>query len=144
MRVWFIESWEDCAALSLVLRNSTDKSNGKQLRSASLVVFPFGVRLALLASVRLPVLRDYIRMNRVRILHGHFGMRKRELWRIGKARHSFVPVRAAQNDCVPIAMPVRRHIAKVRNRTVEHPRAAAVGIRRVAAVAHKFLVQHFA
>src|SRR5260370_31008623 len=144
MRVWFIESWEDCAAPSLVLRNSTDKSNGKQLRSAPLVVFPFGVRLALLASVRLPGLRDHIRMNRIRVLHGHLGMRKRELWRIGKAGHPFVPVRAAQNDCIPVAMHVRRHITKVWNCSIEHPRAAAVSIRREAAVAHKFLGQHFA
>src|SRR5260370_15252202 len=144
MRVWFIKAWGDCAAPSLVLRNSADKSNNKPLRFASLVVFPFGVHLALLTSVRLPGLRDHIRMNRILVLHGPLGMRKLELWRIGKARHPFVPIRDAQNDCIPVAMRVRRHVAKVWHCSIEHPRAAAVSIRRVAAVAHKFLVQHFA
>src|SRR6266849_3287653 len=144
MREWFIKDWEGCVAPSLVLRNATDKSNSERPRSVPSVVFPFGVRLALLASVRLPGLRDNIGMNRIRVLHGHLGMRKRELWRIGKARHPFVPMRAAQNDCIPVAMHVRRHVAKVWNCSIERPRAAAVSIRRVAAVAHKFLVQHFA
>src|SRR5260370_31842562 len=110
MRVWFIQGWEECAAPSLVLRNSADKSNNKPLRFASLVVFPFGVRLALLTPVRLPGLRDHIRMNRIRVLHGHLGVRKRELWRIGKARHPFGPIPAAPHDCIPVPIRVPRHL----------------------------------
>src|SRR5260370_16402565 len=108
MREWFIKDWEGCVAPSLVLRNSADKSNNERLRSVSSVVFPFGVRLALLASVRLPGLRDNVRMNRIRVLHGHLGMRKRELWRIAKAWHPFVPIRAAQTNSIPFAMPAPR------------------------------------
>src|SRR5260370_1969879 len=109
MRVWFIKGWEDCAAPSLVLRNSADKSNNKPLRFVSLVVFPFGVRLALLAPVRLPGLRDHVRMNRIRVLHGHLRVRKRRLSRIAKPRHPFLPVPAPPTYHTPTSMLPRTH-----------------------------------
>src|SRR5260370_7878683 len=93
MREWFIKDWEGCVAPSLVLRNSADKSNNERLRSVSSVVFPFGVRLALLASVRLPGLRDHVRMNPIRVLHGLLALRKPELSRIAKPCPPFFPLR---------------------------------------------------
>src|ERR1700730_4486559 len=78
MRELFIKDWNVSDVPSSVLRESKHKSNKKRLKPLSSVVFAFGVRLALLAAIRLPGLRNHICVNRIRILHGHLRVRKCE------------------------------------------------------------------
>src|ERR1700730_1125488 len=83
--------------------------------------FPSVRRLLLLGFVSLPGSVNNISMNRIRVRNGHLVVRKGELRRIGKARHAFVPVAAAQDNLIPIFVRIGRHVAKVGNRSLEHP-----------------------
>src|ERR1700694_5842499 len=81
-------------------------------------------------------------MNRIRILYRHLHVGKSEFWRIGEAGHSLVPVRAGQDDAVPIAMDFRRGITQIGHRAVEHLGAAAVGPGRVTTITNECSVKH--
>src|ERR1700688_3945402 len=95
-----------------------------------LIVFSFRGRcVLLLASVGFPGLRDHVGVDGVGVLHGHLRMRERELWWVGKAGHALVPVRAAQDNSIPIFVNVGGHVAESGNCAVEYPGAAAVRIR---------------
>src|SRR6266851_8981520 len=101
-------------------------------------------RLFLLAFVRLPGPINDVGMNRIGILHRHLGVREGELRWIGETRHAFIPMAAAQNDLIPILVNFGWHIAEIGNRAIEHPRAAAVESRRVAAIADERSIKLFA
>src|SRR5260370_15914983 len=62
------------------------------------------------------------------------GFGERKLRRIGKSRHPFRPVTAAQDNAIPILMHLRRGVAKIGDRAVFHPSAATVNVGRVAAL----------
>src|SRR5437660_8633013 len=67
-----------------------------------------------------------------------------ELRRVRETGHSLVPVRAAENDGVPVLMNFGRGVAQIGDGAVEYPGAASVGVGRMAAVTHEFAVEHFA
>ena len=91
--------------------------------------------------VSLPSLVDHVGMNRIRIVFCHLQIRESEFRRVGKPRHALVPVRAGQDDAVPVAMDVRRRVAQIGNRAVENPGAAAVGVWRVTTITNEFTVE---
>lgn len=80
-------------------------------------------------------------VNCIRIFHRHLQIGESEFWGIGEAGHSLVPVRAGQDDAVPITIDFRRRIAQIGNRAVEHPGTAAIGIRRVTTITNEFAVK---
>src|SRR2546421_4483004 len=67
-----------------------------------------------------------------------------ELRRVRETGHSLVPVRACENDGVPVLMNFERSVAQIGDGAVEYPSAASVGVGRMAAVTHEFAVEHFA
>src|SRR5580765_6635434 len=91
--------------------------------------------------VCLPSAVDHIGMNCIGLLRGHTEARKCELWRIQESRHPLVPMSSAQHDGVPALVNIWRRVSQVGNSSVEHPRAAAVEARRVAAIAVEDLVE---
>ena len=109
--------------------------------STRLVLPTVCLRCGLLFVVSLPSLVNDVGMNRIRILFCHLQIRESKFWRIGKAGHSLVPVRAGQDDAVPVAMDIRRRVAQIGNRAVEHPGAAAISVRRVTTITNEFSVK---
>src|SRR6266478_5721430 len=102
------------------------------------------MRFLMLAFISFPGLRNHIRMNGIGVLYRHLGVGERKLRRIGESWHALIPMRAAQHNRIPIAMNIRGHVPEIRDRSIEHPRAATIGSWRMAPVAYKFLVQDFA
>src|ERR1700730_14653875 len=83
-------------------------------------------------------------MNCIRVVRRHLQIGERELGRIGEARHSLIPMSTGQNDGVPLMMHLGRRGAQIGNRSIQHPGAASVGVRGVAAVAYELAVKEFA
>src|SRR5258708_9275827 len=108
---------------------------GGGLSRTTLVLPAVHLRHTLLLVVSLPSLVNDVGMNCIRIFHRHLQIGEGEFWRIGEAGHSLVPVGAGQDDAVPIAMDVRRHIPQVGNPALDHPGAAPVAIGRVTTIA---------
>src|SRR5215467_14744649 len=70
-------------------------------------------------------------------------MGKGELWRIRESGHALVPVRAGEHDAVPLRMDVGRSVTQVGDSSLQDPRAAAIKLRGVAAIAVERLVEFF-
>src|ERR1700704_880241 len=100
--------------------------------------------LSLLRVESFPSLVNHVGMNCICVARSHLQVGKRELGRIGEARHSLIPMGAGQNDGVPLMMYLGRRVAQIGDRSIQHPGSASVRIRGVAAVAHELAVKEFA
>src|SRR5260370_1764726 len=100
----------------------------------------FGLRLLLFAVVGLPGLVDYVGVDSVGLFGSHLGVGEGELWRIGEAGHSFVPVGAGEDDGVPLFVHFGRGVAEIGDGAVQPPGAAAVDVGGAAAGADEHSV----
>src|SRR5579872_4830058 len=100
------------------------------------VVFTFVVCGFSLSVIRLPGLRNYVGVNRLGFFSGHFHVRKSKLRRISKSGHALVPMSAGEDDGLPLLMNFRRSVTQIGNCAIKDPGTAAVGARRVTAIAN--------
>src|SRR5262249_45056421 len=90
--------------------------------------------------VRLPLHINQVRMKGVCLFLRHPGLDPRPAGRAAVFRHTALLVTAAQHDRVEAPMNTERHVAEIRHFAIKRPRAAAIGLRRMALLTEELVV----